>query len=66
MPKLILWLGVFVAIVTKAAPPVDLAGESSTTSLPRERPLTPDDLVYTENVKTDEVDLVREAGIRAN
>lgn len=45
-----------------AAPPVDLAGEASKTSLPRARALTPEDLVYTENVKSDETQLAKEAG----
>ena len=45
-----------------AAPPVDLAGDASKTSLPRARALTPEDLVYTENVKSDETQLAKEAG----
>ncbi len=44
-----------------ASPPVDLAGEREN-KLPRERPLTQDDLVYTDNIKSDETQLQKESG----
>lgn len=49
------------ATTTWASPPVDLAGEREN-KLPRERPLTQDDLVYTDNIKSDETQLLKESG----
>lgn len=54
-------LWVVVATAAWASPPVDLAGEREN-KLPRERPLTQDDLVYTDNIKSDETQLQKESG----